>query len=158
MSDPFAPAIADGKAVTLTYTITDAQGAVLERVDLPVTYVHGSGRLLPKVEAELAGHRAGDSVTVTVSPEEGFGTHRPELTFTDDLANVPEQFRFPGAEVEMVNASGAKRTFVVTVIENGKLTVDGNHPFAGKDLVYKVEILEVREATEQERAAQQGDG
>jgi FKBP-type peptidyl-prolyl cis-trans isomerase SlyD len=59
---------------------------------------------------------------------EGFGPHDPNLTFTDDLDNVPPQFRFVGAEVPMQSENGEVKTFYVTRIENGRLTVDGNHP------------------------------
>ena len=148
-----SPTISNGKAVSLTYTIRETGGELLEQVDTPVTYLHGSGRLLPKVEDALAGKGAGDEVTVDLTVDEAFGPHREALTFVDDLDNVPEQFRFPGAEVEMSNSQGQKRTFVVTLIEDGKLTVDGNHPFAGKNLKFDVSILEVRVPTEQERAA-----
>lgn len=144
------PTIAAGKAVSLTYTIHEQGGELLEQVDTPVTYLHGSGRLLPKVEAALNGKAAGDSVTVDLDSSEAFGPHRPELTYVDDLDNVPEQFRFPGAEVEMRSDRGQQRTFVVTLIENGKLTLDGNHPFAGKDLQFDITILEVRDPTAQE--------
>ena len=70
-------------AVYITYEIRDLAGDILERSDLAVGYVHGadSSELLPKVEASLEGARVGDSVSVRVSPEEGFGPHRPELAF-----------------------------------------------------------------------------
>lgn len=145
--------VGEGKAVSLTYTIRETGGDVLEQVDTPVTYLHGSGRLLPKVEAALEGCRAGESVTVELDMEEAFGPHREELTFVDDLENVPEQFRYIGAEVEMVNDQGRRRTFVVSKIENGRLTVDGNHPLAGRNLTFEVSVLDVRVPTEQERAA-----
>lgn len=142
--------VATGKAVSLTYTIHEVGGGLLEQVDTPVTYLHGSGRLLPKVEAALNGKLAGDSLSVEVSSSEAFGPHDRELTFVDDLENVPDQFRHLGAEVEMTNDRGQKRTFVVTVIEDGKLTLDGNHPYAGKTLQFHVTILEVRDPTSQE--------
>lgn len=149
------PTVSDGKAVSLTYTIRETGGELLEQVDTPVTYLHGSGRLLPKVEEALTGKSAGDEVSVDLSVDEAFGPHNAELTYVDDLDNVPEQFRYPGAEVEMTSDRGEKRTFVVTLIEDGKLTIDGNHPLAGKKLTFDVSILEVRVPTEQERAALQ---
>ena len=82
-----------------------------------------------------------------MSPESGFGARDPALTFTDDIENVPPEFRRLGAEVEMQNESGETKTFYVTKIEDGRLTVDGNHPLAGKTLKVQVKILEVRDAT-----------
>lgn len=142
--------VASGRAVSLTYTIREVGGELLEQVDTPVIYLHGSGRLLPKVEAALEGKGAGDRVTVELSSDEAFGPHREELTYVDDLDNVPEQFRFQGAEVEMANDAGQRRTFVVTLIQDGKLTLDGNHPMAGKALQFDITVLEVREPTPQE--------
>jgi FKBP-type peptidyl-prolyl cis-trans isomerase SlyD len=140
--------ISDGKYVTLTYSITDGGGNVLEQTDLPVGYVHG-GRmeLIGGMDEAIAGKRAGDEVEIEVSPRDGFGEHDPDLTFTDDIANVPPEFRRVGAEVPMRNDAGEVKTFYVTEIEDGRLTVDGNHPLAGKNLRVHVTIHEVRDAT-----------
>ena len=72
------------------------------------------------------------------------------IEFTDDLENVPEQFRYVGAEVPMQNSEGETKTFYVSKIEDGKLTVDGNHPLAGKTLTLRVKILDVRDSTEED--------
>ena len=140
--------IQTGKYVSLTYTISDSTGNVLEQNDLPVNYVHGGEtELIGGMDGAVAGKGAGDEVKLTVSPEDGFGDHDPDLTFTDKIENVPPQFRQVGAEVQMQNEGGAVKNFYVTKIENGELTVDGNHPLAGKTLVVTVKILEVRDAT-----------
>jgi FKBP-type peptidyl-prolyl cis-trans isomerase SlyD len=147
MSERIAPA----KLVTLTYRITDTEGLVLEQNDMPVSYLHGGySDMFGKVERALEGKAAGDVVEVTLNPDEGFGDHNPDLTFTDDLDNVPPEFRRIGAEVEMQNEAGDARTFIVTRIENGQLTVDCNHPFAGKTVCFRIEILSVRDATADE--------
>jgi FKBP-type peptidyl-prolyl cis-trans isomerase SlyD len=87
---------------------------------------------------------------MTVSPEDGFGEYNPDLTFTDDIDNVPHEFRQLGAEVQMQNDAGEVKSFYVTKIENGRLTVDGNHPMAGKSLKVRVKIVEVRDATKED--------
>lgn len=144
--------ISKDKLVELTYTITDENGEVVETASLPVSYVHGrNSGLFPKVESALDGLTVGELVSVTLSPEEGFGPHDPELTFTDDLDNVPPQFRRVGTEVEMQNDRGETRKFVVSKIEDGRLTVDGNHPFAGKTVTFHVKVAAVREATAEEK-------
>lgn len=143
--------IQPGKYVSLTYTISDTEGNLLEQNDLPVNYVHGGEtELVGGMDIAVAGKAAGDSVEMSISPEDGFGEHDPGLTFTDDLENVPPQFRHLGAEVQMQNESGEAKTFIVTRIEDGKLAVDGNHPLAGKALVVRVKILEVRDATRED--------
>ena len=140
--------IKPGKFVSLTYTISDLDGNLLEQNDIPVNYVHGGEtELIGGMDRAVVGRGPGDLVEMTVPPEDGFGPHDPSLTFTDELANVPPQFRHIGAEVQMQNESGEAKTFYVTKIEEQKLTVDGNHPLAGKALKVQVKILEVRDAT-----------
>jgi len=140
------------KAVQFTYSISDAEGNIIEQVDLPVNYVHGASRmgLIERVERALEGHAVGDTVVVEVPPAEGFGEFDPDLTFTDDLENVPPQFRKVGARVEMANDAGDTKTFIVSKIEDNKLTLDGNHPLAGQTARFSVKILEIRDATPEE--------
>lgn len=146
--------IRDGKFVSLTYSIEDLDGNTLEHNDLPVSYIHGGDQeLIGGMDQAVIGKVPGDEVSMVVPPEQGFGDHDPDLTFTDDLENVPEQFHTLGAEVQMQNEAGEVKTFYVTRIEDGKLTVDGNHPFAGKTLRVNIKILEVRDATEADRQA-----
>ncbi len=143
--------IKNGKFVSLTYSISDPDGNLLEQSDLPVSYVHGGEtELIGGMDRAVAGKSQGDEVTLTIPSSEAFGEHDPNLTFTDDIENVPPQFRQLGAEVQMQNEDGDVKSFFVTRIEDGRLTVDGNHPLAGKTLVVKVKILEVRDATKED--------
>ncbi|MEJ1382471.1 MAG: FKBP-type peptidyl-prolyl cis-trans isomerase [Candidatus Sedimenticola sp. (ex Thyasira tokunagai)] len=140
--------IKPGKFVSLTYTIADEDDNMLEQNDIPVSYVHGGEtELVGGMDRAIAGKGVGATVEVMVSAEDGFGPHDPDLTFTDDLDNVPPQFRQIGAEVQMQGPGGETKNFYVTKIEDGKLTVDGNHPLAGKRLKVRVTVLEVRDAT-----------
>jgi FKBP-type peptidyl-prolyl cis-trans isomerase SlyD len=139
--------IEPGKYVSLTYSITGPDGDVLEQYDLPVGFVYGSDtELIGGMDRAIRGKAVGDRIEVTVPPEDGFGPYDPSLTFTDDLENVPDEYRHLGAEVAMHNDEGEEKTFYVTRIEDGKLTVDGNHPLAGKELTVCIDILEVRDA------------
>jgi FKBP-type peptidyl-prolyl cis-trans isomerase SlyD len=151
MSTMSQESIKNGKFVSLTYSICDIEGNVLEQSDLPVNYIHGGEtELIGGMDKAVVGKQPGDEVSITVSPEGGFGEHDPNLTFTDDIENVPPQFRQLGAEVQMQNEAGEIKSFFVTKIENGKLTVDGNHPLAGKELKVHIKILEVRDATKED--------
>ncbi len=142
-----------GKFVSITYTMRDENGSVLEQSDLPVSYIHGgSTELIGGMDRALAGKRVGDEVEMSVPAGDAFGPHDPNLTFTDDLHNVPPEFRFVGAEVPMQNDTGDVKTFYVTRIEEGQLTVDGNHPLAGKPLRVRMTIREVRDPTPAELA------
>jgi FKBP-type peptidyl-prolyl cis-trans isomerase SlyD len=136
------------KYVSLSYTITDEAGEILEHTDLPINFIQGrDDHVIEKITQALEGHTVGDTVSVALTPAESFGETQPELTFTDDLENVPPQFHSIGAEVEFQNDRGEMKTFRVTKIEDGKLTVDGNHPLAGKNITYNITIEMVRDAT-----------
>jgi len=148
MADQFA---CKHKVVTFTYSISDESGEIIEQSDIPINYVHGGKHdLFEKVEQALEGSVVGDTVEVTLTPEEGFGRHDPDLTYTDDLENVPPEFQHIGAEVEMMNDQGDAMKFTVTRIENGKLTVDGNHPMAGKAITFHIKVTGIRDATPEE--------
>ena len=146
--------IKPGSYVSLTYSIVDDGGNVLEQSDLPVSFVYGSdSELIGGMDRELGGKTVGDSSSFDVSPEDGFGERDPALTFTDDIENVPPRFRRLGAEVQMQNDAGEIKSFIVTDISDGRLTVDGNHPLAGKNLTINIKILEVRDALPGEEAS-----
>mgnify|MGYP001819704360 FL=1 len=139
--------IGKGKYVSLTYTILDDQGNVVEQHDLPLGFVYGSDtELIGGMDTALKGKAAGDSVEVSIPPDEAFGRYDPTMTYTEDIENVPPEYRRLGAEVQMQNEGGEAKIFYVSSIEDGKLTVDGNHPLAGKTLTVKIKILEVRDA------------
>lgn len=145
MSEP----VAAGKLVSLTYSIRDQAGQVLELSELPITYIQGGhNELIGGMDEALEGKLAGDEVDLELTPEQsGFGHYDPSLTFTDDIDNVPPQFHELGAEVPMQSDNGDVRPFYVTRIENGRLTVDGNHPLAGKHVRVHIRIRDVREPT-----------
>ena len=139
--------VSKNKAVYVTYSILDQSGAVYEQYEMPVGYVHGGNSpLFEKIEAALEGKKIGDRVEVTLNPQEGFGEPDPNLSFTDDIENVPPEYRYVGAEVEFQNESGESVQFRVSRIENGKLTVDSNHPLAGQTVTFLVSVVNIRDA------------
>lgn len=137
--------------VVLAYEIHEGT-EVLEQVENPVTLIHGLGKkLLPKIEEALLGKKPGDIVDVEIKPEEGFGKYDKALIIKDKTSNVPEQFRKIGETIAFVSKSGDKKDFKVTSIENEEITMDGNHYLCGKNLTYKITILDVRESTDYDR-------
>ena len=144
--------ISINKFVELTYRIIDqSNGEVIEQVEEPLGYVQGDNSLLfNQVTKELEGKYVGDEVEILLKAEDAFGKKADELIFTDDINNVPMEYRFIGASVTMQNDKGGTKDFIVSSIEDGKLTIDGNHPLAGKDIIFYVEILSIREATADE--------
>jgi FKBP-type peptidyl-prolyl cis-trans isomerase SlyD len=147
-----ADAVSTNKYVELTYRIVDkSNGEVIEQVEDPLGYVQGDNTLLfNQVTKELEGKCVGDEVEILINAEDAFGPIIEELIFTDDLNNVPLEYRYIGANVTMQNDKGGTKDFIVTSIKDGKLTIDGNHPLAGKDIIFYVEILSIRDATADE--------
>ena len=144
--------IRDGKFVELTYQVTDKKsGHVLTRVEFPLGYVHGHNEILaPSVHRELEGRSAGDVIEVPIDGNQIFGARDESLVFTDNIENVPEEYRQIGTSILMENDRGQTRSFIVTWMDDEKLTVDGNNPLCGREVVFKLEILAVREATDAE--------
>ncbi|MDZ7593000.1 MAG: hypothetical protein U5L05_20485 [Rubrivivax sp.] len=148
-------AIRDGKLVELTYKVTDRKsGHVLTRVEFPLGYVHGHNEILaPSVHKKLEGRSAGDVIEVTIDGSQIFGPRDESLVFTDDIENVPEEYRQVGTSILMENDRGQTRSFLVTQMDDERLTVDGNNPLCAREVVFTLEILTVRDATDEETRA-----
>ncbi len=147
--------IQDGKFVELTYKVTDKRsGHVLTCVEFPLGYVHGHNEILaPSVHKELEGHSTGDVIEVPIDGNRIFGPRDESLVFTDRIENVPEDYRKIGTSILMENDKGQTRSFLVTRADDETLTVDGNNPLCGREVVFRLEILAVREATDEEMKA-----
>jgi FKBP-type peptidyl-prolyl cis-trans isomerase SlyD len=147
--------IRDGKFVELTYKVTDKKsGHVLTMVEFPLGYVHGHNEILaPFVHMQLEGKAAGDVIEVPIDGNQIFGPRDESLVFTDDVENVPEEYRQVGTSILMENDKGQTRSFIVTRMDDETLTVDGNNPLCGREVVFTLEILAVRDATDEEMKA-----
>lgn len=141
-----------GKFVELSYKVTDRKsGHVLTRVEFPLGYVHGHNEILaPSVHMQLEGKSAGDVIEVAIDGNQIFGPRDESLVFTDRIENVPDEYRRVGASILMENDEGRTRSFLVTHIDDETLTVDGNNPLCGREVVFTLEILTVRDATSDE--------
>ena len=148
-------AIRDGKFVELTYKVTDRKsGHVLTRVEFPLGYVHGHNEILaPSVHKELEGKSVGEVIEVPIDGNQIFGPRDESLVFTDNIENVPDDYRQIGASILMASEKGQTRSFIVTRMDDKSLTIDGNNPLCGREVVFKLEILTVRDATEEETRA-----
>ena len=148
-------ALRDGKYVELTYKVIDRKtGHVLTRVEFPLGYVHGHNEILaPSVHRELEGRSSGDVIEVAIDGNPIFGPRDESLVFSDALENVPEEYRQVGTSILMENDKGQTRSFLVTHMDDETLTVDGNNPLSGRQVVFTLEILTVRDATDAETKA-----
>jgi FKBP-type peptidyl-prolyl cis-trans isomerase SlyD len=144
--------VQDGKFVELTYKVTDKKtGHVLTGVEFPLGYVHGHNEILaPSVHMALEGRSAGDVIEVPIDGNQIFGVRDESLVFTDRIENVPEEYRQVGTSILMENDKGQTRSFLVTRLDDETLTVDGNNPLCGRQVIFKLEILTVRDATDDE--------
>jgi len=144
--------IAQNSVVAFHYTLTNNAGEVLDSSEgrEPLTYLHGAGNIIPGLEKELEGRAAGDKLTATIEPSEGYGEKQDQL-----VQEVPRD-AFQGVEsVEpgmqfQAQTQGGPLMVTVTSVEGDTVTVDGNHPLAGQTLNFDVEIASVREASQEE--------
>ena len=144
--------IADNKVALIHYTLTSVEGEVLDSSEGgdPLAYIHGLGNIVPGLEKELTGKQAGDKVNVQVSPEEGYGEINEELiqevdrSAFDGVDAIEVGMRF------MAQTAWGQQPVVVTAVSDETVTVDGNHPLANQTLKFDVEVVEVRDATEEE--------
>lgn len=137
--------------VYITYSILDTRGMVVEQHDIPVGYVQGANSgILPAIETAVEGRKIGERIEIALTPEEGYGLRDESLVFTDDIENVPPQFRRIGAEVMFENESGETKVFYVTAMDDGKLTLDGNPSLAGQTVTCLVNVMDIRDATPEE--------
>lgn len=144
--------IQDNKFVELTYKVIDQKsGQVLTEVEFPLGYVHGRNDVLAAhVLEQLEGRSGGDIIEVPIDCNQLFGPRDESLVFTDRIENVPAEYREIGTTITMQNEKGETRNFIVTRMDDKTLTVDGNNPLCGRNVVFRLEVLTVRDATEAE--------
>lgn len=144
--------IADGKQVSLEYTLTlEDKSKVDSNVGKePLVYTQGAHDIIPGLEKQLAGLKVGDSKRIEISPEEGYGPVRPELKKTQEVPKdkVPQDAQKVGAKL-MGQGPGGQPIFAEVTEVKGDilvLSVDANHPLAGKKLIFEVKVLKVEDA------------
>lgn len=144
--------IADEKYVELKYQVIDRKsGSVLTEVEYPIGYVHGINEILaPQVMAQLEGKKVGDDIEVPIDCNKLYGPRDEALVFTDNIENVPEEYHEVGTQILMQNDDGQTKNFIVTRLDEKTITVDGNNPLCGREVIFKLDILEVRDATDEE--------
>lgn len=140
--------------VRFHYTIFDDSGTQLETSlpDNSTLYLHGTNSVLPKLQEAFAGHKAGDSLNVTLTPAEAYGERDENRIQRISTKYLRHLGRYKAGDVVPVNTDQGQQW--VTVVKKGlkMVDVDANHPFAGKTLRFEISIEEVRAATEEELA------
>lgn len=144
--------ITDKHVVSIAYTLKDENGTILDKSDDgSFCYLHGASNIIPGLENALTGKQAGDEMSVSINPEEGYGVRDAEK-----LQQVAREMFPPEQDIEagmQFHAEGPDgQTIVVTVaaVEGAQVTIDGNHPLAGVQLNFDVKIMEIRDASSEE--------
>lgn len=145
--------IAMNTVVTITYELKNSNGDILEASTEPVSYLHGGyDNIFPKVEEELHGKNVGDSVEISLEPADAFGEYDEELVQMEPASAFPAKDLKVGMQFEGEDESGEVILYTITDIQDGKVIVDGNHPWAGERLLFKATIKDVRTAGQEEIA------
>ena len=141
-----------GRVVTMHYTLRDEDGVTLEssRGREPLTFLQGSGQIIPGLERVLDGNGPGHATTVTVAPSDAYGERDPGAVIRAERASFPKDMEIaPGEEVQTETPDGPL-TFLIVSIDGDEVVLDANHPMAGKTLTFDLEVVQVREASAKE--------
>jgi FKBP-type peptidyl-prolyl cis-trans isomerase SlyD len=139
------------RVISFHYTLKDDQGQTLDSSagHDPLAFLEGKGQIIPKLEEQLGSMNVGEKKQVLVGHKDAYGAHDEKLIRSIPIKNVPKKDVKVGDEFEVT--AGGKRTLArVTEVTTEQVTLDGNHPLAGKDLSFDVELVEVREASAEE--------
>lgn len=143
--------IANQKVITIDYTLTDEEGEVLDSSehDGPLTYLHGFGNIVPGLESALEGKTVGDALKVVVAPDDAYGERNESL-----VQAVPRD-EFPDGEIAVgmrfrADSPAGSKVLTVIALTDSEVTVDANHPLAGRTLSFDVKVRGIRDATQEE--------
>ena len=146
--------MATPKVVSFHYTLKDSKGTQLESSfgDEPMSYLEGVGQVIPGLEAALEGVKKGKKKSVSVKAADAYGEFEQELIVEVPRAQLPKKDVVVGDQFHADSGNGHVQTVTVTKVTDETVTVDGNHPLAGQDLNFDVEIMDIRDATKDELA------
>lgn len=144
--------ISKGKVVNIHYALNDTAGEVLESSEgqAPLKYLHGHGNIIAGLEKALDGKAAGDKLKAVIPPEDGYGIRDETLVKELPLSSFQSQDEVAvGAQFQAETSQGP-RLATVTKMDDKNVTVDLNHPLADQTLSFDIDVVDVREATEEE--------
>ncbi len=144
--------IEDNRVAALNYILKDDEGNIIDSAeDGSFAYLHGAANIIPGLEHALLGKSAGDELSISIEPAQGYGERNEDMTqvVPHDMFDTDEDIKV-GMQFHAESPDGQPLSVTVTNISDNEVTVDGNHPLAGVNLNFEVKILEIREATEEE--------
>lgn len=138
------------RVLSFNYTLKDSQGQVLDSSsEGPLAFLEGTGQIIPALEEQIKNMSVGEKKNVKLKAEEAYGLHEEKMTMKvpkEELAHIELQV---GSFLQL-NLGDATKVVRVTEMSDDEVTLDGNHPLAGVDLEFDIEIMESRPATEEE--------
>lgn len=144
--------IKESSVVSMKYTLKDQFGTVLDSSGSEsFTFIQGQNNIIPGLEKALMGLNVGDTKSVEISPDEGYGQYNPDLRFSLNLEQFGGERPQPGMTVQL-SVDGNSESFMAQIVEiqGDQVLLDANHPLAGKSLFFDVEIQSIREASAEE--------
>jgi FKBP-type peptidyl-prolyl cis-trans isomerase SlyD len=147
--------IAQNKIVTFNYTLKDDTGNVLDSTEgsTPFSFLSGNGQILPKLENAMDGMLVGSKKNVKISAPDAYGTYNENAVQQVDRNNFPENADLqPGMQFVANSPEGNQMPFIISEVKDNNIKIDFNHPLAGKDLEFDVELIDIRDATAEEIA------
>lgn len=110
----------------------------------PMEFVIGAGHLIPKFEAAVVGLEPGQSITVTIPADDAYGQHAEEMVAVIDRSEIPADINpEPGHQMEVILEDGSPLPVLVTEVTDTNITLDANHPLAGRDLTFAIRLIEI---------------
>lgn len=137
--------------VSFNYSLTDKDGNALDAspIGKPFTYIHGRSTILPALEKELEGKKIDDILIVNIEAKDAYGERQKQMVQKIPRSNFQNQEIKIGMRFEAKTSTGAL-SVIITELTDEEVTVDGNHPLAGKDLTFDVRIVDVKETSQDE--------
>ena len=140
----------EGDKVTVTHQGVLDDGMIFDESDdsAPLIFILGENEVLPGVEIAVLGMEVGDRKTVTIPPEHSYGVRQQQLVEEVSIDALPQDLQLDlGGQLEVIAADGAAHQLVVVELGEQKVTLDGNHPLAGKSLILQIELVSIDRPT-----------
>lgn len=145
--------IKENTVVSMNYTLKDEEGTILDSSEgQPLDFLQGHHNIIRGLEKAVTGLAVGDKKQVVITPEEGYGQYNPELQFSLPMEQFQGGTPEPGMMIQLSSRNGQNFLARVIAVQNNLVTMDANHPLAGQNLYFDIEITGIREATPEEIA------
>lgn len=140
------------KVIKIDYTLKDSDGKTIDSSEdsEPLVYLHGNGNIIPGLEKQLEGKKTGDKLSCVVGSADAYGEYDESLVFTVQKSNFADPDKIEEGMQFEAHGEDGERMVTVVAVKGDEVTVDANHPLAGKDLHFDVKVAEIRDATAEE--------